>query len=62
MDWQFTSEIIGWLSSHIKDIGNIESIHPDNIPFIIKVDAPKFGIKDQTWTKYLDLQQYKIFI
>ena len=57
-DWQFTSEIIGWLSSHIRDIGNIESIHPDITPFIIKVKAPKFGIKDQTWTKYLDFKQY----
>ena len=58
-DWQFTSEIIGWLSSQIRDIGNIESIHPDITPFIIKVKAPKFGIKNQTWIKYLNFQQYK---
>jgi len=52
LDWQLTGEIIRWFSSDIEDIGDIESIHPDEIPFIIEVNTPIFEKTDQIWTKY----------
>lgn len=60
LDWQLTGEIIRWLSSDIEDIGDIESIHPDEIPFIIEVNTPIFEKTDQIWTKYLNFNQYII--